>query len=336
MARRPILEEIEPHERWLISYADLMTLLFAFFVVMYAVSSVNDGKYRVLSESLVAAFRSSHSAIEPIQVGRPVRSPYRDSVSVRQSPVVVVPSRIPLPVHPLADVGVLLPAPRGTAHPETVVAHSPAPASPAETADMVAATALGPAEQAPASAELSPVQVSPPPPDPLAELADRIRDSLPELVARDEVRVRAGRLSVEVEIRNRVLFDSASATINPSAIPLMAKAAAVLREISNSIRVEGHTDDMPINTVLYPSNWELSAARAASVVHLLSRQGVSPQRLSAVGFGEHQPLGPNDTVEARSRNRRVTIVVLADSAFGEVALERVGVSAAAATGALLP
>lgn len=331
MARRPIPEESEHHDRWLISYADLITLLFAFFVVMYAVSSVNDGKYRVLSESLVAAFRSPHSSVKPVQAGQPVRSPYRDTMSVRQSPVVVVPSRIPLPVHPLADVGVLLPAPRRTVPSEPAAAVESALSVSAENVGAVVETQTESTEPDPLLLAPEPVEPLPIAPDPLAQLADRIRDSLPALVARDEVRVRAGRLSVEVEIRNRVLFDSASATINSSAIPLMAKAAAVLREIPNSVRVEGHTDDMPISTALYPSNWELSAARAASVVHLLSRQGVSPRRLSAVGFGEHQPVGPNDTAEGRGRNRRVTIVVLADSALGKEALGRVGIPPAAAS-----
>jgi chemotaxis protein MotB len=321
MARRAVYdEEIASQDRWLISYADLITLLFAFFVVMYAVSSVNDGKYRVLSESLVAAFRSPQSSLQPIQVGRLVRSPYRESAAVQESPVVIVPSRIPLPVHPLARAGIRFPAPRPVAPDSKVpaVSNEPEPQSaPLEPPPLPMPSVPAPLPQEPVA--------SPPGPDPLLELADLIRAALGELVAIDQVEVRAGRLAVEVEIRNKLLFDSASASISDSAAPLLAKAASVLREIPNRIRVEGHTDDMPINSELFPSNWELSAARAASVVYLLSRQGVGPERLAAVGRGEHHPLDVNSTEEGRARNRRVTIIVLADSALDEGALEAVGV-----------
>jgi len=326
MARRALVdEESDAPDRWLISYADLITLLFALFVAMYAVSSVNEGKYRVLSESLVAAFRSPQSSLEPIQVGALVRSPYRDPLSARQRPVVIVPSRTPLPVHPLAEAGIQLPAPRPAAVAETppvadLAAAPVAPAMSAEPQESPPPVAVRALPESPAA----PVE---PEPEPLAELAEAIRASLAELVASDQVQVRAGRLSVEVEIRNQLLFDSASARINPSAVPLLGKAAAVLRELPNRVRVEGYTDDMPIKTEPFPSNWELSAARAASVVHLLSRQGVSPERLAAVGYGEHQPLASNDSEEGRTRNRRVTIVVLADSAMDEAARRRLGVAA---------
>ena len=102
--RRPEIESDDTN-RWLVSYADFITLLFGFFVVMYAVSSVNEGKYRVVSESLVAAFRSPQKSLEPIQVGRLARSPYQEDVSIREMPTAVVPTGIPLLVKPIRIAG---------------------------------------------------------------------------------------------------------------------------------------------------------------------------------------------------------------------------------------
>jgi chemotaxis protein MotB len=87
--------------------------------------------------------------------------------------------------------------------------------------------------------------------------------------------------------------------------------ANIVKPISNTINVEGHTDNVPIRTVTFPSNWELSAARAASVVHLFTRLGVDAKRLSAIGYGEHQPLADNDSEEGRQKNRRVAVVIMA-------------------------
>ena len=92
---------------------------------------------------------------------------------------------------------------------------------------------------------------------------------------------------------------------------LLAALAVTLGKYPNPLRVEGHTDNRPISTRYYPSNWELSAARAASVVHRFARGGLSPARLSVIGFGEFRPAQPNDTAAGRNTNRRVIIVILA-------------------------
>jgi chemotaxis protein MotB len=107
---------------------------------------------------------------------------------------------------------------------------------------------------------------------------------------------------------------SGVATISPSAAPTLQALARSLAPYPNPIRVEGHTDNKPIKTVLFPSNWELSSARAASVVHLLADGGVSPNRLSVIGLGEWRPARPNDTVENRNANRRVLLVILSGTA----------------------
>jgi chemotaxis protein MotB len=127
---------------------------------------------------------------------------------------------------------------------------------------------------------------------------------------------------VEVEIRTDILFASGIAKISNDAMPALTVLAETLAKYPNPVRVEGHTDNRPINTATFPSNWELSAARAASVVHLFARGGVQPARLAVIGLGEFRPAQSNDTVEGRNANRRVLIVILAgdqapEDAFGE-------------------
>lgn len=256
--RRRHAEEHENHERWLISYADFITLLFAFFVVMYSISSINEGKYRVLSDSLMWAFRQTPKSIEPIQVGQPAKADISPNRSFVQRPNVLDTTALEV-----------LPQDRGTQR------------------GIEDANFMG-------------------------RLADELRRALAELMDLGLVSVRFNHLWLEVEIKDSVLFPSGSAMLQPRAVPVLRSVAGILREHPNSVRVEGFTDDRPIDTLLYPSNWELSTARASSVVRLLASQGVAPQRLSAQGFAEFRPVAGNDSPEGRARNRRVVLVVLAD------------------------
>nr|MDQ2694032.1 OmpA family protein [Pseudomonadota bacterium] len=154
-------------------------------------------------------------------------------------------------------------------------------------------------------------QTPPPPatPDPLARVAQRIQQTLPALIRSDLVTVRRTGQWVEIEIKNSILFPSGSAVINPQALEPLRQIAAILADVPHRVQVEGFTDDQPISTPVFPSNWELSAARAASVVHLLTRNGVAPQRLAAVGYGEFRPVADNATAGGRERNRRVVLVI---------------------------
>ncbi|MFO1349993.1 MAG: flagellar motor protein MotD [Gammaproteobacteria bacterium] len=273
--RRKKHEEHENHERWLVSYADFITLLFAFFVVMYSVSSVNEGKYRVLSDALIAAFRSSASSLAPVQVGQVARGEAGSSDG-RPSPPRLKPDMRPMPT--------------------PAVKHRP----PAPSVNAI--------EKKPGG-------------DALDILMRRLRESLHDLEKEGLVEVRRKGSFVEVEIRDTVLFDSGSATINASAIEPLEKIAAIFRDISNQIQVEGFTDNVPISTAIYPSNWELSAARAASVVRLLMEHGVEPERMAAIGHGEHKPIADTGTAEGRTRNRRVVLVILGKAAPTEEDLQ---------------
>jgi len=254
MPRRPSHEDDrENHDRWLVSYADFITLLFAFFVVMYSLSSINEGKYRVLSEALVSAFRSGA---------------------------------------PNASAGQIRPA----STPEAVAA-SPAPEPTAERART----------QARRQAEMRR----------MTSMADEIRRVLEPLTQGGQVSVSEGAHGVSVEINASVLFAPGDATLGPSAAAALRAVADVLARAAFPITVEGHTDNIPIGTPRFPSNWELSAVRASSVVRLFIEAGVDGGRLTAAGYADQRPLTDNTNEVGRARNRRVTILIesmLADAA----------------------
>ena len=279
MSRKKHEEGHENHERWLVSYADFITLLFAFFVVMYAVSSVNEGKFRVLAQSMMVVFRTMdpHSA-KPIQVASMVGASAQQAVGQPSATNhSVAPDLRPMPSM------VLQRAPRAL----VTLARGDNPSEKVSATDPESST------------------------DPnLTKVVAKLQAYLSELIKADLVNLRSNSLWVEVEIKNNILFDSGSAIVNPEAQEPLAKIAEVLREVPNRIQVEGFTDNRPINTPVYPSNWELSAARAANVVNLLMKNGVRPERMSAVGYGEFQPIADNGTEQGRMQNRRVVLVIM--------------------------
>lgn len=281
MARKRHHEEHVNHEAWAIPYGDLITLLLAFFVVMYALSSVNEGKYRVLSDSLVAAFRSAPKSLEPIQVGDLSRA-FHEVQADR--PRTLVPLEIDALLVPLEEPGDDAFIDWG------LMRHS------GNTPDML--------QEAASLVE---------------DISAALADELASLLAEDLVHMRTERYWLEIEINTSVLFDTASATLEPAAQGIVRRIGEILGGTETRIQVEGHTDIRPINTPAFASNWELSAARAASVVRLMSQVGVEPARMAAVGFGEFQPVAGNDTPEGQAQNRRVVIVVMAgrDRAPGE-------------------
>ncbi|MEW6164193.1 MAG: flagellar motor protein MotD [Pseudomonadota bacterium] len=241
--RRKGEEEHENHERWLVSYADFITLLFAFFVVMYAISSVNEGKYRVLSDSISSAFRNipGNTSGAMVQINPNAPMP------------VTIPFKRPQPTSLKTDV----------------------------TRER--------------NREL------------LRHKAKEITDVLAPLVQQGQVRVTEGLQGITVEINASVLFDSGEARLQVPALRVLTAVGQILATTDFPVVVEGHTDNAPINTPLFPSNWELSGARAASVVRLFVETGVDPRRLTATGYAEQRPVADNATEEGRQRNRRVAI-----------------------------
>jgi chemotaxis protein MotB len=269
------------HEAWAIPYGDLITLLLAFFVVMYAISSVNAGKFRVLSDSLNAAFRGNPTTFEPLQIGEKARGTGAD---LEMS--IMTPSQISGRPRSLIEA-VRIDGAKGLG-----AGDKPLPGA-GET---------GHAQ--PVSAEAHPMA------EQLARVADELQGALQSLVDADLVAVRRHQFWLEVEVRSDILFPSGVATLSGKAYPALDALAATLVKYPNPLRVEGHTDNLPINTRFYPSNWELSAARAASVVHRFQRAGIAASRLSVIGFGEFRPAASNDTAAGRNTNRRVIVVIL--------------------------
>src|SRR5579883_1286613 len=300
-------EEHENHERWAIPYGDLLTLLLAFFVVMYSISSVNEGKYRVLSDSLYAAFRGEPRPLEPIEMGRKrVGSGADIRVSIVQQAILKGQPRAMLAPVPIA---ISTPMPNSTA---------PYRAVPPQLSDGGVRSAAGQTHpediQAPAhgltAAEAQAAARTRAAAATLNRVADDVVKAMSALVKRNLVVVRRKQSWVEVEIRTDILFPSGSARLAPQAVGIIRRLATVLVPFRNPVRVEGFTDDVPIRTALFYSNWELSAARAASVVHVLSDRGMARSRLAVVGFGQEHPVASNATVQGRNANRRVTVVIL--------------------------
>ncbi len=242
MRRRRHLDDEENHDRWLVSYADFITLLFAFFVVMYAISQVNEGKYRILSDSLNSAFRNVPG----------------DSAGAQ---VVVNPAN-PVPFQ--------------------IQAHR---------------------QINPKSEEQRKLK------EKMRIAANDIRQALAPLVKEGQVRIFEGARGITVEINANVLFTPGEARLDPSAIGAMSQVAKVLAPTAFPLTVEGHTDSLPIATAQFPSNWELSGARASSVVRLFIDNGVDARRLTATGLADQRPVADNATPEGRSRNRRVAITM---------------------------
>ncbi|HEX9171202.1 MAG TPA: flagellar motor protein MotD [Telluria sp.] len=237
MARKKYDDGGESHERWLISYADLITLLFALFVVMYAISIVNEGKYKVLSDALGDAFGGRNATTQPY-------------TAVEQN--------LTLP---------------------NIIARKRLEAARREQ-------------------------------ERLALLARNLATTLAPLVKSGKVRVTQTGRGVSVEINASALFDPGDATVLEDSRPILQAVAGLLKNDPHAVQVEGHTDIAPISNALFPSNWELSAVRASSVVRLFIDSGVAPVRLTAVGHGSNLPVASNDRVEGRARNRRVAVTIL--------------------------
>jgi chemotaxis protein MotB len=284
MARKRKHEEHISHEAWAIPYGDLVTLLLAFFVVMYALSTINEGKFRVLSDSLQAAFRGAPRTLEPVNVGEKSRGSGADiAVSIVQQATL-------------------------NGQPRQLL----------EAISVDSTLAMGGRKNADKLGADGKVIVPPA----LGRVADEIEKALAPLMAADMIAVRRHSTWVEVEIRTDILFASGVAKLSAAALPPLTILAETLAKYPNPVRVEGHTDNRPINTSTFPSNWELSAARAASVVHLFARGGVDPARLAVIGLGEFRAAQSNATAAGRNANRRVLIVILAgdqapEDAFGE-------------------
>jgi chemotaxis protein MotB len=258
--RRRHEEEHDNKERWLVSYADFITLLFAFFVVMYSISSVNEGKYKVLSDSLEGVFNVTQKSLKPIQIGE--TAPRSDIEEYHSDS----------PIRPIATI----PTPEAKERLKS------------------------------ADEKLQ-----------LESIAGEFEDSFEDLIFEGKVSVQNKNDWIEVSLDDTVVFSSGGVEPIDEALPIIEKIARIMDDHDNAMLVEGHTDNVPIRNSVFPSNWELSAARAASVVRYLALEGVSADRLGAMGYGEFQPVARNDTVVGRRKNRRVVLLISKNNSLRE-------------------
>ncbi|KTC86398.1 OmpA family protein [Legionella brunensis] len=225
--RKKKADSHEDTHRWVVSYADFITLLFAFFVVMYAISSINVSKYKSMAQGMHSAF-----------------------------------------------------AKKGDKKPVVDEANPKEPISPTATST---------------------------PKDPFGELVRslaNLEDSDYQMNPQDGW--------VELDIKAGALFESGSAELRPIAFVKLMQIADVIRKLPYPIALEGYTDNLPISTSQYPSNWELSAARAASVARMLTMFGVAQSRITVTGFGDQYPVADNATEDGRAKNRRVNMIIAKD------------------------
>jgi chemotaxis protein MotB len=258
MRRRARSQDHISHDRWLVSYADFITLLFAFFVVLYASSQVDKRKIGKLALSIQVAFQEL-GVFETSNT----KIPISDSEAIPFSQVQVV-----------------------------------------ENADKT--TDLEHFVQ-PMRGFLSPNQ----PIESIKNLQAELERALAPEILKHVVDMKTTREGLVVSLREIGFYESGSASIRASSTEAIDRLAAVLRAHSESLRIEGHTDNVPIHNAHFDSNWELSTARAADLVKLfITHYQFAPSRLSAAGYAEFHPVASNDTPDGRARNRRVDIVIL--------------------------
>ncbi len=260
--------EEEVGEAWLLPYSDLMTLLLAIFIVLFAASQMDEGK----TEALAEAFRQN---IVESGGGGMLSNDGESIINLYPGAPITEPST-------------------GDGDSEGVGEGTMDGTSNIEGAREALYELLGQQE--------------------VNNLED-VQAQLEELFQQENmdtsISSRIDERGLVISLDNAILFDSGSAQIKHENEDTLLKIASTVSELDNYIRIEGHTDNRPINTAVYPSNWELSAARATSVVKLFRDSGgISPEKMVAVGYAEFKPVADNATAEGRAKNRRIDIIVL--------------------------
>jgi chemotaxis protein MotB len=254
------------HERWLVSYADFITLLFAVFVTMYAMSQTDKKKVEEVAASLRESFGYSQQAAAG-QKG------VMQSLDIKPIPAVKPEMAIVPMVNKMPPAG-----------PRQGGADKGRGKGKAEEKDF-------------------------------KEIQSAIEAYLVKHGAQNKVSIGITRRGLVVSLKEAGFFDSGSAVIKPAGYQLLNTILEAMTQYSNPLRVEGHTDNVPINTPLFPSNWELSVSRATNVLRYLQKSyDVAPSKLSATGYGEFRPTADNTTPENRAKNRRVDIVLMSGEA----------------------
>jgi chemotaxis protein MotB len=259
MARKRPPAEHASHERWLVSYADFITLLFAFFVVMFATSQTDKARAQQVSESV-------KSALEKGGIAATVREVLGGTVDEKG---------------------------KGNAQMK-----GPGGSQPRNEKNQQLAVA-----------ELLPTMTY-------------LTSELQEELAKGKIEIRLEPRGLVVSLRQATFFPSGADAVDPATYSSLEKLAVTISKLPNSVRLEGHTDSVPINTARFHSNWELSAARAIAVLELLAtRYRIDRSRLAIAGYAETVPVAANDTEPDRARNRRVDVVILNQKVLVNVSAE---------------
>jgi chemotaxis protein MotB len=260
MSRRRRAHGHGNHERWLVSYADFITLLFAFFVVLYASAQVDQRKVGKLALAIQVAFQElgvfpASTTQIPLNTYEPM--PFSSVQSFENA-------------EHTTELGRIAPSPEGSLNTKS------------DEAD-------------------------------LSTLQSELQQALQHEISIRAVAVHRESEGLVISLREFGFFDSGSAALKPTALPALDRIASILSIRTCRLRIEGHTDNVPIHTAHIASNWELSTARSTELVRLLiTRNGIAPTRLSAAGYAQYHPIAGNRTPEGRAQNRRVDVVILSD------------------------
>jgi len=245
--KRKKAHEKEPNlERWLVSYADFITLMFAVFVMLYAMSIVDQKKMEEVQASIQSSFSGPQTLTPALKV-------------IGNKDFGLIPEAVEQPV-------------------------------PSQAQDEAAAAAEA---------------------QEFSEIKKEVQDNLQGYGAKNEVQLTINERGLVISLKEAGFFPSGMAKVEAQALPLLDKIATSISRYPNTFRIEGHTDNVAINSAAFPSNWELSTARANSIVHyLIEKHGFKGSKLSVTGYGEYRPIADNATEEGRKLNRRVDIVML--------------------------
>jgi chemotaxis protein MotB len=269
LARKKKPPEHANHERWLVSYADFITLLFAFFTTMYAISTVDAQKMGKMVMSMRASFDTSL-----FEAGSPSLSLGQGSGGVGGSPTphdLVATTRVPKEMR-LRD--------------QAMQSLQDLKANLQSKSGLEGIKSLG-------------------------ALKREVESLIGTAGLKEKVHTSLDSRGLIISLGEVGFFDSGSDQIKAEGLALLDTLATSMIALENQIRVEGHTDNVPIKGARFPSNWELSTARATSIVaYLVTKFGLPPDRLSAAGYAEYRPVATNDTSEGRARNRRIDIIVM--------------------------
>jgi chemotaxis protein MotB len=252
MAKKHKHPEHVNHERWLVSYADFITLLFATFTALYALSKADASKAKAVADGMREAFGTSTPQI------------------------------------------ITMEAPESEAIPSNKHKRPPGQSD-------IKGQRTGPQTEA-GKQEME-------------KIKDELEQYLMTKGALAKVQVDLQERGLKVSMKEGGLFESGSSDVKPESYALLAEIAQKLANFNNHLRVEGHTDNVPISSRTYASNWELSSSRATTVARIMTEKyGVAANRISATGYGEGRPIASNDTEAGRARNRRVDLVILSGNA----------------------